>query len=170
MIPPAPQPGPPQPLPAPPQLTPGAVRQPPETATQEMPTLPPPVEAPKPAKPARTRRPTGNAALPQEQPSTTPSPETPAATVPAPAPALTLQPILGNQEIAERNRRIKQYLDKAMLIVSRAEKLSPDGAQRELIEQVKTFAQQAEEARKVDLVRAENLAERAEVLSRALIK
>jgi hypothetical protein len=79
-----------------------------------------------------------------------------------------LQPILGNQEIGERNKRIASYLEKARQNVFRAERNRPNAQAAELIAQVKTFLQQAEDARKTDLVRAENLAERAEVLSRGL--
>jgi hypothetical protein len=75
---------------------------------------------------------------------------------------------LGQRETSERNKRIAAYLEKARLNVYRAERRRPEGSAQDLLTQVKTFVQQAEEARKTDLVRAENLAERAEVLSRGL--
>jgi hypothetical protein len=90
------------------------------------------------------------------------------ALVPNPSPSL--QPILGQKEIAARTQRIQQYLEKARLVVLRAERGNPDAKAKQLIGQVRTFLQQAEDARKVDLVRAENLAERAEVLSRGLVR
>ncbi len=166
IIPPAPQPPPPQPMPTPPNLPPaqstGAL-----TTETEVPALPAPAEpaAKKRSRPAR--RPNA---------STTNVPAAPAETVPAaepvaatPAPVVpALQPILGNQEIGERNKRISAYLEKARLNVYRAERNRPSAQTVDLISQVKTFVQQAEEARKTDLVRAENLAERAEVLSRGL--
>ncbi len=86
------------------------------------------------------------------------------------SPGPSLQPILGAKEVQERTQRIQQYLEKARLVVLRAERSNPDAKTRELIAQVRTFLQQAEDARRVDLVRAENLAERAEVLSRGLVR
>ena len=153
--PPVPQTRPPQMIAPPPQLPPPempiAVQR-----TQELPTLPPPMEPPKPSRPRPVRRPT-------------PADANAVVTAPVAAPP-TLQPILGTQEMVERNRRINLYLEKARTVILRAERANPSGSERELIAQVRTFAQQAEEARKVDLVRAENLAERAEVLSRGLVK
>ncbi len=169
VIPPAPTPEPPKPLPTPPQLPAG--EPPAKTAEKvsQMPQLPPPVEPKKPAR-KTVRRPTPVAQPPQ--PTTgeqTPTPEQPA-TVPPVAPPVgpSLQPILGPKETQERSARIQRYLDKARLVVLKAERSNPDARRKELIAQVRTFLQQAEEARKVDLARAENLAERAEVLSRGL--
>ncbi len=154
-VPPAPQAGPPQMMAPPPQLPPPEMPVS-EHAAQELPTLPPPTEAPKPARPRPVRRPT-------------PTNANGLGSAPVAVPP-TLQPILGSQEMGERNRRINLYLEKARTTISRAERSNPSGSEKELIAQVRTFAQQAEEARKVDLVRAENLAERAEVLSRGLTK
>lgn len=166
VIPPAPQAAPPQPMPMPPQLPPTSPK--PAEKAGQMPELPPPVAptaAPK-AKPTRRTSPQTPAV------TTEPVVEAPAANAPSltPNPVPSLQPILGPQEIAERNRRIQQYLEKARLLVLRAERSNPDAATKQLIGQVRTFLQQADEARRVDLVRAENLAERAEVLSRGLIR
>lgn len=172
VIPPAPQVQQPAPMALPPQLPP---TQPNPAVKATVPELPPPTP-PAPTKPNRqTRRPVQ---AQQQPPTTTPVTDPNAVagqtTDSPPAPILTpgpsLQPILGQQEIAERNRRIQQYLDKARLVVVRAERGTPDTASKELIGQVRTFLQQAEDARKVDLVRAENLAERAEVLSRGLVR
>ena len=153
--PPVPQSGPPQMMAPPPQLPPAEMPVSVQT-TQDPPTLPPPMEAPKPARPRPVRRPT---------PTDANAVGTPPIAVPP-----TLQPILGSQEMVDRNRRINLYLEKARTMILRAERANPSGSERELIAQVRTFAQQAEEARKVDLVRAENLAERAEVLSRGLAR
>ncbi len=165
VIPPAPAPKAPEPLPVPPQLPPS---KPETTAAGELPKLPAPAGAkPQPARPARRAGTAGSVAS---------TPEMPEEVLPAPVGAgspsagPSLQPILGNREIQERSRRIQQYLDKARLAVLKAERSRPTGEQRQLISQVKTFLQQAEDARRVDLVRAENLAERAEVLSRGLPK
>lgn len=164
VIPPAPQAQPPQPLPTPPQLPPTDPK--PAEKVAQVPALPPPVAAPKPAKKPATRR--TNPPVVAEQPPVEAPPV--AVPTPAPQPALgpSLQPILGQREVEQRNRRIQDYLEKARLKVLRAERSNPDAARKQLIGQVRTFLQQAEEARKVDLVRAENLAERAEVLSRGL--
>ncbi len=170
VIPPAPQAQPPKPMPSPPQLP----AEEPKTTVDagELPTLPPPVQPPKPVKQQPPRKTAGGTGTPAEQHSTVPPGETQVIATPplSSNPEPSLQPILGSREIQERNRRIQGYLDKARLIVLRAERSNPDGAQKALIGQVRTFLQQAEEARRVDLARAENLAERAEVLSRGLIQ
>jgi len=173
VIPPAPQPQAPKPMAAPPQLPAEITTK--QTVTAEgLPTLPPPVEAleaPKPVKPRPSRK-TGQTANPVEAHTTPPvaepheNPTVQPGLIPNPEPSL--QPILGSREIQERTRRIQSYLEKARLTVLRAERSNPNGVQKELIAQVRTFLQQAEDARRVDLARAENLAERAEVLSRGL--
>lgn len=165
VIPPAPAPKAPEPLPPPPHLPP---TKPETTAAGEMPKLPAPGGAkPQPARPARRVNGAGTAASAAEVPEESlPAPTGPL----GPGTGPSLQPILGNREIQERSRRIQQYLDKARLAVLKAERSRPNEPQRQLIGQVKTFLQQAEDARRVDLVRAENLAERAEVLSRGLPK
>jgi hypothetical protein len=167
VIPPAPAPEPPKPLPTPPQLPAG---EPPARAAEkvsQMPQLPPPVEPKKPArKPVRRPTPVPQPAAVEQGPSVNSSaPEQPPVAPPA---GPSLQPILAPKQAQERNARIQKYLDKARLMVLQAERRNPDARRKELIAQVRTFLQQAEEARKVDLARAENLAERAEVLSRGL--
>ena len=171
VIPPAPQTQPPQPLPTPPQLaapqpnSSGAAAQPPALP----PTLPPPGTSVKPIKPKPAKKnPVVNP--PSAEAAVVPQQEAPGHTLPVPTPGPSLQPILGSREIQERNQRIQTYLDKARLIVLRAERSQLNEQQKQLIAQVRTFLQQAEDARKVDLMRAENLAERAEVLSRGLVK
>jgi len=135
----------------------------------QLPDLPAPAEQPakKPQRPVR--RPSGTASanaqqapVEQQQGETSENASTPAPIVPS------LTPILGQRETSERNKRISSYLEKARMNVYRAERRRPDGTAQDLLTQVKTFVQQAEDARKTDLVRAENLAERAEVLSRGL--
>jgi hypothetical protein len=164
VIPPVPQPAAPQPMPMPPQLPPTDAK--PVDEAAQVPELPPPAAPTAPAKARPARR-----ISPQAPPVATETVvEGPTGNPPSltPSPLPSLQPILGQQEAAERNRRIQQYLEKARLLVLRAERSNPDAATRQLIGQVRTFLQQADEARRVDLVRAENLAERAEVLSRGL--
>lgn len=185
VIPPSPTPTPPQPMPPPPQLPPATSSPLPSgKAAGQMPQLPAPTEdKPKQTKartPRKTNTPAGTA--PASTAPNAPAPgaatETPGQTPPAgsttTAPALSptpsLQPILATQEAADRNRRISQYLEKARAAITKAERNRPNDALRDLIAQVRTFVQQAEEARKSDLVRAENLAERAEVLARGLAK
>lgn len=170
VIPPAPQPQAPQPLPTPPQLSaPQAKTGDGATQLPAPPTLPPPETPVQPVKPrpARKNSPVNAAGTEASVPT---HPEAPIQSVPLPTPGPSLQPILGSREIHERNQRIQSYLDKARLIVLRAERSAQSEPQKQLIEQVRTFLQQAEDARKVDLMRAENLAERAEVLSRGLVK
>lgn len=167
IVPPSPQPPPPKPLPAPPNLP---TQSGPTLQTDgQVPDLPAPAGQPakKPQRPARrpgasTNANTQQAPVEQQQAETPEQPNTPTPVAPS------LTPILGQRETSERNKRIAAYLEKARLNVYRAERRRPEGSAQELLTQVKTFVQQAEEARKTDLVRAENLAERAEVLSRGL--
>ncbi len=169
VIPPAPQAQPPQPLPTPPQLA--APQSTANVKAAQMPTLPPNLPPPatdvKPAKPKPAKK-NPVAIAPTVEAPVTAQPDAPAHAIPLPTPGPSLQPILGSKEIQERNQRIQNFLDKARLIVLRAERSPQSEQQKQLIAQVRTFLQQAEDARKVDLVRAENLAERAEVLSRGL--
>lgn len=167
IVPPAPQPPPPRPMPTPPSL-PNAGGPDLQTDSQ-IPDLPAPTGQPskKPQRPARrpggtTAANTQQAPVEQQQGDLTETQNPPAPVVPS------LTPILGQRETSERNKRIAAYLEKARLNVYRAERRRPEGSAQDLLTQVKTFVQQAEEARKTDLVRAENLAERAEVLSRGL--
>ncbi len=166
VIPPAPQAKPPQPMPPPPQLPPSDAK--PVVKSAPLPTLPPPVTVPvKPAKPKPVRK-TAKPAVGSEAEVVAPTPASLPPVVVNPGPSL--QPILGAREVQERTQRIREYLEKARLVVLRAERSNPDAKTKELIAQVRTFLQQAEDARRVDLVRAENLAERAEVLSRGLVR
>jgi hypothetical protein len=171
VIPPAPAPQPPAPLPAPPQLPSSKVEA--HTQDAQVPDLPPPAaKAKSPARPAQKRK--APAPSKQAEPIAATPVDGAAASNSAPAlipnPTPSLQPILSSREIQERNQRIQKFLDQARLAVLRAERAKPDERQRRLIAQVRTFLQQAQDARRTDLVRAENLAERAEVLSRGLIR
>ena len=185
VIPPAPQAQPPQPLPTPPQLaepqanSSGAAGrvdgQTPELTPSLAPTLPlslPPNLPPPPVKPIKPKSAKKNPAVNPNgaELSNGPPQEAPSVPLLVPSPGPSLQPILGIREIQERNQRIQAYLDKARLTILRAERSQQNEQQKQLIAQVKTFLQQAEDSRKVDLMRAENLAERAEVLSRSLVK
>ncbi len=166
VIPPSPPPGQPQIMAMPPQLPPPETV-PPRQAAQEIPTLPPPTSPSRRVTPRAARRPVPAAV---GNPGVNPPPTESAPQGPGLANPPTLQPILGSEETVERNRRINQYLERTRGVIARAERSNPTFTERELIAQVRTYVQQAEEARRVDLVRAENLAERAEVLSRPLVK
>lgn len=167
IVPPSPQPPPPKPMPTPPSLP---TQDGPALQTDgQVPDIPAPAGQPAKKTPRPVRRPgttastnTQQAPIEQQQGETTEPAATPTPVVPS------LTPILGQRETSERNKRISAYLEKARLNVYRAERRRPEGTAQELLTQVKTFVQQAEEARRTDLVRAENLAERAEVLSRGL--
>lgn len=127
VIPPTPQAAPPQPMPAPPQLPPTDPK-PAEKITQ-VPTLPPPVAAPKPGRKTPVRKPappTVAAEPPQVEPPPTVAP-------PLLTPGPSLQPILGPRETEQRNRRIQAYLEKTRLQVLRAERSNPDAAAKQLI-------------------------------------
>jgi hypothetical protein len=165
VIPPPPPPPPPAPLPTPPQLP--APEPKPASRDAQVPRLPPPA-APRKSTPRRKKSPPPPA---DPKPAdSTPADPKPAASAPLliPNPTPSLQPILSPRETEERTQRIRAYLEQARLAVLRAERAKPDSRQRQLITQIRTFLQQAEDARRTDLVRAENLAERAAVLSRGL--
>ncbi|MFN9299063.1 MAG: hypothetical protein ACK6DZ_15330 [Acidobacteriota bacterium] len=165
VIPPPPPPPPPAPLPTPPQLP--APEPKPASRQVQMPRLPPPT-APRKSTPRRKKSTVASTEPKPTEPKTIDS--KPAVPKPAliPNPTPSLQPILSPRETEERTQRIRTYLEQARLALLRAERAKPDSRQRQLINQIRTFLQQADDARHTDLVRAENLAERAAVLSRGL--
>ena len=137
---------PPAPAPAP-EITPSGPADPmviiPETVQGP---LPPP---PKPRIPV---------SRPVQQPPAQPVP-------PPPGPAPQLRPILTPSETLEFERAITDRVSRAQGILRSLEGKRLSRSQAALASQIRTFIAQAEEARKADLLRANNLAERAEVLA-----
>ncbi len=141
----------PQPLPEPPQLA---------TGEQALPAEAPPIEQEWPGPPRRPRRPRPAPATEEAE-----APEV----VPA-APAPELAQILTPEQETSYNAAIDRNLDRAQRTAHllRSRKLSRD--QAVYLERITSFIQQANEARKTDLVRAANLAERAAVLADDLLR
>ncbi len=124
---------------------------PPETGAVELaatPALPPPPVAKKSPPPAAPRAATAE----------------PAPTSAAPQ----LRPMLTPAQRQELERVVGERLRRAQGVLALARGRSLSGDQAELANQVRTFIRQAEEARETDLLRANNFAERAEVLAQDL--
>ena len=140
---------------APPQPTPA--EQQPAPAEQQPATQPPP---------ARHRsRPTPN--------QTAPAP-TPAAPTPSAPPAPITPPRLGTLLTPERQQALNQEIDQSLSrarrnLASLAGK-NLDAAGREAQRQIQSFIEQAQKARASDLEASRSLAERADLLSRDLLR
>lgn len=145
-------------MPTPPPIqtpTPTTAQPPPVITPQPPAAQPPPVEAPAP-KPER----------PSRRPS---APEIPP--VPAPEPPVTLPqltPLMTSGEQREYNRAIDESLRRARRVLALAARYTLNGTQTATVVRVRSFAEQAEESRKQDLVTARSLAARADLLAREL--
>jgi hypothetical protein len=153
---------PPAPEPPLPEARPTTAESEPPEVPAEQPVLRPPVvmiPAPLPAPPKRPS-PAGPRV---EQPSGEPQPQAPPA-----APPPQLKQILTPEQRAALERNINDRLTRARATLAslRGKTLNPQ--QTALVEHIRTFIAQAEEARSTDLLRASNLAERADVLARDL--
>ncbi len=73
--------------------------------------------------------------------------------------------MLTPDERAALDRQVGARIRRAAALLRAVEGTPLSGEQAALAAQVKTFLRQAEEARNTDLLRANNLAERAEVLA-----
>jgi hypothetical protein len=139
---------PPEPAPAP-EVPPSEEAEPivliPETSQGR---LPPPPQPRIPVSP------------PVQQPPVQPAPPPPEA-----APAIQLRPILTPTQTQELERTIAERLSRARSILRSLENRRLSRSQVASAGQIRTFIAQAEEARKTDLLRANNMAERAEVLA-----
>jgi hypothetical protein len=116
--------------------------------------LPPPLPVKKRPSPAGPR-----AQAPVETPPPAPA-----------APSPQLRPIFTNAERQELERVVGERLGRAQTILAALSGKRLNRGQRELAGQIRTFIGQAEEARPTDLLRANNLAERAEVLAQDLAR
>jgi outer membrane biosynthesis protein TonB len=162
-----------------PQLEPPAELTPLESPAE----IPPPPELPpqavkdvKPAVPGRpkpitTKPPSRKASKkPQPVPVQPPAQATAPAPAQAPAPLPQLKPILSKEHEKQLNDSITKRLDRARQILKAVGGRQINQQQAAAVQQIQTFIQQAEEERKSDLIRANNLAERADVLSRDLVQ
>ncbi len=146
------KPAPPPPLAPPPQIP---ATQPPtaEIPEQQPEPIPPP---PQPVK----KRPSPAGPRVQTPPETT--------AAPAPAPAPQLRPMLTPAQRQELERTLNAHVRTAQAILGSIGNRTLSRDLTELALQIRTFITQAEEAKNTDLLRANNLAERAEVLAQDL--
>lgn len=172
--PPAPQPAPtaqgPQTNPPPSKPQQVSLPTPPEVPPQQPSITQPPVPPEKlpPAPHPRTRR----------QPKRTQTTETPAPTPTTPEPATTPPPqpvpelvqILTPAQQQAYNEEIDRNIARAQRTVSALSGRRLNGEQQTYLDRIRTFVLQASEARKTDLFRAKNLAERAGLLADDLLK
>ncbi len=145
----------PQPLPPPPELAP---KEPPTKAPEGVPEQPPSLPPP----PSKKRPSALGPPVQSQAPSATP-PSTP-------APAPQLRPILGAQQRQEFEGLIRERVARARQALSAVRGKSLSRSQRTVVGQIETFIRQAEQARSDDLIRAGNLAERADVLAKDLMQ
>ena len=148
---------------------------PPVTATpaasvppaQQEPAPSPQEEPPKPEEPAASTAPEPVKKRPSPAGPRVQSP--PAAAPQAQAPAPQLRPMLSPEQRQQLDRTVTARLQRSRqaMAVLKTRQLSKE--QANVLSQVSTFVQQAEEARSTDLARASNLAERADVLSQDLL-
>jgi hypothetical protein len=122
-----------------------------------MPSAPPP-----PPAPAPPRRPATAAAPRTTPPPAAPTPETP--------PLPKLGQIFTAVQLREYNQALDQSLEqvKRALAIAAGKNLNAD--QTEIVNRIRTFQKQAEQAREQDLVTAVNLARRADLLARDLLE
>jgi len=155
----------PIPVPAPtPAPAPTTQEPPPKPA--EQPTVPaeqPTASTEHPTAPTRPRPPVRDTT-----PKPAPAPATPP---PAPAPpSPQLGEILTDRHRSELESDLNQYLSRARAAVSRASGRPLTAAQKESVDRIKTFIQQAVEAQPKDLPSAVLLARRADLLGEELVK
>jgi hypothetical protein len=81
-----------------------------------------------------------------------------------------LKPMLTVDQERQLQVSIERRLDRARQVVRSMVGRQLNQQQAATIQQIQTFIQQSEDERKADLVRANNLAERADVLSQDLQK
>ena len=161
---PAPPPPPFQTLPQPAQTPPPAPLEPP-------PQLPPTGEVQEPIPLPDTKLPPPAPVKKRPSPA---GPRVPATSEPAPSapstPAPQLRPMLTQAQRQELERTLRERIGRAQGILTSVTGRNLNRGQRELEGQIRTFIRQAEEARDTDLLRANNLAERAEVLAQDLAR
>jgi len=155
-----PSPGPPKPAetPPPPELPPG------------QPNLGQPLPTQAPKLPAPPKRRVSRKPAPKPAPAPPPAPAPEPAPEPPPPPVPDLGQILTAQQQQEYNHAIDGSINRAQrnLAALGGRRLNPE--QTLAVERIKTFIQQALEARKADLLRAKSLAERADVLAEDLLR
>lgn len=164
------------PPPPPPALSKTSTAPPKPAETPPPPELPPgqpnlgqplPAQAPKLPAPPKRR---ASRKVPAKPAPAPPPPEPAPAPEPPPPPVPELAQILTVQQQQEYNQAIDRSIYRAQrnLAALGGRRLNPE--QSLAVERIKTFVQQALEARKTDLIRAKSLAERADVLAEDLLR
>jgi hypothetical protein len=119
-----------------------------------MPPAPPPSSPP-------ARRP-ATAAAPRTTPPPAPQPE--------PPPLPRLGQIFTAAQLREYNQTLDQSLERVRRALAIAAGKNLNADQSEIVNRIRTFQKQAEQAREQDLVTAVNLARRADLLARDLLE
>ena len=159
--------------PTPPPANPPVQFQPPLPPAKTAPAPEPEVEAP-PSLQAPVAQPA--VTLPSTEPEPLPGPERrrpspvgpPVSVQPQPEAPPQLRPILTPAQRRNLERTFAEHVNRTQTILRSLEKRRLTADQTAAVSQIRTFLQQSEEARKTDLLRANNLAERAEVLAQDL--
>jgi hypothetical protein len=119
---------------------------------------PPPEPAPPPKRPARPRKPT-------------PTSETPTPAIsPTPAAPARLEEVLTEDRRRELETDFSRSVAQARAALNQTSGRTLKGVQRQTADRIKTFLQQADQAKKGDLATAVQLARRAELLAQDLRK
>lgn len=126
---------------------------PPSEQAEPMVMIPETLQRPAPPPP----KPRIPVSQPVQQPQAQPAPP--------PAPAPQLRPILTPSQTQELERTITERVSRAQNILRSLESRRLSRSRAASASQIRRFIDQAEEARKTDLLRANNMAERAEVLA-----
>ena len=160
---------PPSPAPQPKQAPPV---QPPEQKPLPMPPPPEIQEPPQITLPAHQKTPPSRPAAKKKKTPATPSqPPQPAEQPPVqPSPPPQLGEILTADQRRQFEAEYAQSLSRARSALQQASGKSLSRTQRETLERIKTFIQQAEESKGRDLATALQLARRADVLGQDLLK
>jgi hypothetical protein len=142
-------------LPAPPKIEGDPSNELPPRISTAMPEVP---EPPKPTPPARRSAPPARAVTAPPQP--------PAEQPPTPR----LGQIFTANESREYNRELNEKLERVRKNLAILAGKNLNGEQVEIVNRIRTFQIQAEQAREQDLVTAVNLARRADLLAQDLIE
>jgi outer membrane biosynthesis protein TonB len=165
-VPPAPLPAPAAPVSQPAPRAPKSPEvmnpAPPDIQPQPPAVQPPPVEPQKIPPPPR-RRSRVPAPAPAPAVETVPAPQ-------PPPPPPQLEQILTPQQQKAYNEEIDRNISRAQRTLAALGGRRLDGEQQTYLERIRAFLKQADEARRTDLFRAKNLAERASLLADDLLR
>ncbi|MGC9969544.1 MAG: hypothetical protein ABSE56_03025 [Bryobacteraceae bacterium] len=164
-VPPAPLPAPAapasQPIPQPPKSPEVTNPVPPDIQPQPPNVQPPPVEPQKIPPPPRRR---------SRVPTAPPAPAVETVPAPQPPPPPQLEQILTPQQQKAYNDEIDRNVSRAQRTLAALGGRRLNDEQQTYLERIRAFLKQADEARRTDLFRAKNLAERASLLADDLLR